>query len=239
MTTSRLVLLRHGQSVWNARGRFTGWADVELTERGRAEARAAGAALAACGLRFDACFCSRLRRAVETAQIVLAEMGQGALPVRESWRLNERHCGALEGLSWWQAAGRYGPLRLVRWRRDCNERPPRLSLDDARFPGRDPRYAALASIAELPRGESLNDTRDRLRPCWNEEIAPLLRRGAAVLVVSHRNALRALLRVLGEQSGADVRREKIRTGEPMLLEMDRDLRVLSCGGPAGGRRSPN
>jgi len=222
---ARLVLLRHGESVWNRDRRFTGWADVELTARGREEARAAGELLAAHGLRFDACFSSVLRRSGDTARIVLAALGQGELVVQERWRLNERHCGALQGLRWWQALGRYGPRRLLGYRRDHAFEPPLLREDDPRFPGHDPRYAAIPP-AQLPRGESVNGARARLLPCWEQEIAPRLRAGGCVLVVSHKNILRALLRLLAERSGVDVGREKIATGEPLVITLGRGLEVL-------------
>jgi 2,3-bisphosphoglycerate-dependent phosphoglycerate mutase len=222
MDRSQLILLRHGESTSNRERRFTGWADAELTAQGRDEARLAGTRIAAHGLRADACFSSRLRRAKETARLALDTMGRPELSVNARWRLNERHCGDLEGLHWWQAVRRYGPLLLLRYRRDENLTPPPLHDGDARLPANDPRYADVPP-AELPRGESTRAALARLLPCWETEIAPLLREGAVVLVVSHKNLLRGFLRLLSQGTGAGTKGVHFAPGEPLLLELDENL----------------
>lgn len=194
-----LTLLRHGQSRANRALRFTGWEDAALSARGRLEAAQAGRRLHAAGRPVDVCFTSMLGRAIHTAEIALAERGQGGLPIRPCWRLNERHYGSLQGLTPWKAAYRHGPLRVLRCRYRARARPPLLPESDPRSPLRDPRYASI-DPQRLPRAESLVDVAARLRPCWRERIAPELARGRHVLVVSHRHLLGVLLEYLGEHA---------------------------------------
>lgn len=233
---ARLMLLRHGESQWNNEGRFTGWTDVELTDRGRDESRRAGAVLAGSGIRFGACYSSCLRRATDTATLVLEAMGQGELSVQTTWRLNERHYGALQGLLWWQGALRFGPSIVVRCKKSHDVRPPLLRDGDPRHPANDPRYADVPR-GELPDGESLADARQRLTPAWENEIAPSLRRGIDTLVVAHKNTLRALTRLLSEVSLEAVDHEVIRTCEPILYEFDASLKLV--GHAVGDRHMAN
>jgi 2,3-bisphosphoglycerate-dependent phosphoglycerate mutase len=221
----QFVFLRHGQSVWNADKRFTGWTDVELSARGIAEARAAAATLRSNGYRFDVCFTSALRRAAETARILLETMGLGGIPVHNSWRLNERHYGALQGLSFWRSVRSYGPAAVLRCQREFAAAPPLLAEDDPRFPGNDARYAGV-DRASLPRGESLADTLERLRPYWDEIIAPEIRLGRRVIIVAHRNSLRALVKYLQGTSDARAARIKVPTGIPQICELDESMHVL-------------
>ncbi len=224
-----LTLLRHGQSEWNRDRRFAGWADVDLSGVGRIEAERAGSLLLGSGYTFDCCFTSVLQRAVHTSEIVLRKMGLEDIPVRRDWRLNERHYGALEGLGLWSAVRRYGLLRVLRCRRFVG-RPPALDAGDRRFPGHDTRYASL-SPQELPRGESLADTQARMLPYWSGQIVAELRRGRSVLVVSHKNTLRVLVKMLEGRDDARMPRTRIPTGVPIVLSLDaalanRDRRVL-------------
>jgi 2,3-bisphosphoglycerate-dependent phosphoglycerate mutase len=220
-----LTLLRHGESVWNREKRFTGWTDVELTPRGTAQAEDAGRLLASRGFTFDLAFTSMLRRATETLRIVLETMDQTHVPVRESWCLNERHYGALQGLSRWEAIRKYGARRMFAWQRHFAIPPPPVDVTDARFPGQHPRYAALADV-ELPRTESLQDTLMRLLPYWESTIAPELRAGKRVLVVAHHNTLRALVKHLDGIADGAVVTVRIPTGKPLVYELGDDLRVV-------------
>jgi len=221
-----LALLRHGQSEFNRQGRFTGWSDVDLTAAGAAEAERAGRLLQQADYRFDRCCTSVLRRATRTAAIVLRTMGLEHIPVEQSWRLNERHCGALEGMGPLRAVLRFGLLPVLRCRRQFAVRPPALTADDGRFPGRDPRYADLRPD-ELPRAESFADTLARLRPYWEQHVAPELRRGCNVLVVSHKNTLRLLMALVEGRAATDRRGPAVRTGVPLVFELDATLAV--CG----------
>jgi 2,3-bisphosphoglycerate-dependent phosphoglycerate mutase len=222
---STLVLLRHGQSVWNRDKRFAGWSDIELSPRGVLQARQAGELLRAKGYEPDICFTSLLRRAAETLRILLKAMGCEHVPVRRSWRLNERHYGALQGLTHREAHRRFGTRRVLAWQRQFSSPPPLVGGDDERFPGNDPAYAAIDPDA-LPRGESLEDTTARLLPCWNEEIAPEVRLGRRVLVVAHGNSLRALIAHLDSIAPARVPLLHVPTGQPLVYEMDADARPL-------------
>lgn len=197
-----LVLLRHGQSVWNKSNLFTGWTDVDLTELGMQEARQAGARMAA-GYGFDRCFTSVLKRAIKTLHAALEEMGLLWLPEEKSWRLNERHYGALQGLDKAETADRYGNEQVFAWRRSWDVPPPPLDMDDKRHPVNDGRYAGLP-IALLPRSESLKDTVDRVMPYWHETLAPALRRSERVLVVAHGNSLRGLVKFLSHIPDKDI-----------------------------------
>ena len=220
-----LVLLRHGQSAWNRENRFTGWTDVDLTEKGRAEARLAARRLAEAGFSFDLAFTSVLQRAIDTLWIVLEEMQLEGIPTVQRWELNERHYGALQGLSKAETARRLGEKWVMSWRRSYAARPPALEWDDQRHPRFDRRYAALPAEA-LPRTESLADTERRLLPCWQAEIAPALQAGRRVLVSAHGNSLRALVRYLEDVPEADVPGINIPTGAPLVYELDVDLRPI-------------
>ncbi|MFN2375717.1 MAG: 2,3-diphosphoglycerate-dependent phosphoglycerate mutase [Candidatus Binatia bacterium] len=214
-----LTLLRHGESEWNHQGRFSGWADVGLSENGRAQAERAGRLLARNGLPIDLCLTSMLGRATATSQIVLQVLGRDNVSVEESWRLNERHYGALQGLRTWTAVRRYGPLAVLRCRRQFRRRPPLLAAGDPRCPGRDPRYACIAPAA-LPRGESLADTLDRVLPYWEKRIVPELACGRHVLVVSHKNTLRALLVLLRRMAPLQVPGFRITNGVPFVMAFE-------------------
>ena len=223
MTT--LTLLRHGESVWNRQRRFAGWADVELSARGRVQAERAGRLLAACGLTFDVCFSSCLCRAVETLRIVLEVMGLQQVPVRRSWQLNERHCGALEGLTVWEAVRRYGLKRMLLWQWRFSEQPPRLDHDYGCAQVQDPLYAPAAG-AELPHGESLKDVLVRVVPYWRGAIVPELRQGKNALVVAHRNTLRVIVKHLDGLSDRGVARLCIPTGAALVYQLDEEVRPL-------------
>ncbi len=222
---TKLTLLRHGESVWNRDKRFTGWMDVELSPRGITQARTAGRLLAAHGYRFDLCFTSCLRRASETLRLVLETMGCHEMPVERTWRLNERHYGALQGLSRWEAVRQYGAKQMLVWQKEFGVAPPALDPADPRFPGHDPRYAGVDAV-ELPCSESLGDTLGRLLPCWQGTIAPAVRVGRRVLIVAHRNSLRALVTHLDRVPEAEAVRLRIPTGRPLVYELDADLEPL-------------
>ncbi len=218
----RIVLLRHGESVWNMENRFTGWTDVGLTERGAEEARRAGDSLKAAGFTFDEAHTSVLRRAIKTLWLALEAMDLMWIPVRHSWRLNERHYGALQGLNKAETAARYGEAQVLAWRRSYDVPPPALPPGDPRHSKGDPRYAGLDD-AELPLTECLKDTVERFLPYWNENIAPSVRRGARVLVVAHGNSLRALVKYLDRLSDRKIVDLNIPTGIPLVYELDAEL----------------
>jgi 2,3-bisphosphoglycerate-dependent phosphoglycerate mutase len=220
-----LVLLRHGESTWNKENRFTGWTDVDLSETGVAEAHAAGRLLRAEGFTFDIAYTSVLRRAIRTLWIGLEEMDQMWLPTVGTWRLNERHYGALQGLNKAETAAKFGDEQVKLWRRSYDVPPPALSDDDERFPGRDPRYAGVAD-ADIPRCESLKDTVARFLPFWHDTIAPSLRQGNRVLVAAHGNSIRAIVKYLDDMSDADIVALNIPTGVPLVYDLDDDLRPL-------------
>jgi 2,3-bisphosphoglycerate-dependent phosphoglycerate mutase len=217
--TARLVLLRHGQSIWNRENRFTGWTDVELTEDGAAEARRAGRLLREAGIPLDIAFTSMLRRAIQTLWIALSETGLEWLPVMRNWRLNERHYGALQGLNKAEMADQVGHQTVFEWRRSFEAVPPPLSHDDPRHPRFDRRYAAV-DPALLPAGESLKDTLERVMPCWEGAIRPHLQAGEQVLVVAHGNSLRALIKYLDGTAPVDVPDIYIPTGIPLVYSFD-------------------
>jgi 2,3-bisphosphoglycerate-dependent phosphoglycerate mutase len=220
--TGTLVLLRHAQSLWNLENRFSGWADMDLSAGGIAEAHRAGALLRAHRFVFDRAFVSPLRRAGQTLDIVLAELGQGELPVSVDWHLNERHYGALQGLNKAETAARYGTEQFQRWRRGYHDRPPALGLDDPRHPRFDARYAGFAPEL-LPAAESLADTERRVVPYWRQVIIPHLANGEHVLVVAHGNTFRALIRHLDRLSVAAVEKLEVPTGQPLVYEFNTDL----------------
>ena len=219
----QLVLLRHGQSTWNLENRFTGWVDVDLTETGLHEARSAGALLQAEGFAFDVAFTSVLKRAIRTLWLVLDEMDLMWVPVERSWRLNERHYGALQGLDKAETAAKHGDAQVAIWRRSFEEPPPALDPGDERAPGRDPRYAGLPA-GDVPLAESLKDTVARFLPYWNETIAPAVRSGKRVLIAAHGNSLRALVKHLDSISDEDIVDLNIPTGAPLVYDLDDDLK---------------
>jgi 2,3-bisphosphoglycerate-dependent phosphoglycerate mutase len=221
-----LVLLRHGESTWNQENRFTGWVDVDLSERGLAEAQAAGQLLTARGFTFDLAFSSLLKRAIRTLWIVQDEMDLLWLPVERSWRLNERHYGALQGLNKAETAARHGDAQVKIWRRSYDTPPPPLAVDDPQYPGHDRRYAGLAP-ADLPLTECLKDTVERFLPYWHETIAPAIRNGNRVVIVAHGNSLRALVKYLDGISDNDIVELNIPTGMPLIYELDADLKKVS------------
>jgi 2,3-bisphosphoglycerate-dependent phosphoglycerate mutase len=220
-----LVLLRHGQSVWNHENRFTGWTDVDLSEQGVAEARAAGRAMKAAGLVFDLAFTSVLRRAIKTLWLALEELDLMWIPVANDWRLNERHYGGLQGLNKAETEQKYGAAQVKLWRRSYDVRPPALAADDRRSPRGDPRYATLAP-AQVPLTENLADTVARFLPCWHEQIAPALVAGRRVIVAAHGNSLRALKLYLDGLSPQQIVEVEIPTGVPLVYELDDRLKPV-------------
>lgn len=218
--TGRLVLCRHGQSEWNLKNLFTGWTDVDLTELGVVEARAAGQTLRDAGYTFDVAYTSVLKRAIRTLWLSLDEMDRMWIPVIRDWRLNERHYGALQGLNKAETAEKYGDEQVHIWRRSYSTPPPVLEPDDERHPGHDPRYAGIDT---LPASESLETTLERVRPAWQETIAVDLRAGKDVLVAAHGNSLRALVKMLDGVSDEDITGFNIPTGVPIAYELDDDL----------------
>ena len=221
----KLVLLRHGQSQWNQENRFTGWKDVDLTEQGRAEATRAAEALHAAGLTFDVAYTSLLKRAIRTLWIVLDGMDLMWIPVHRSWRLNERHYGALEGLNKADTAAQWGEDQVLVWRRSYDTPPPPLEPGDPRHPSNDRRYAGLAP-EQLPLTECLKDTVQRFLPYWESEIAPAVRAGRRVVITAHGNSLRALVKHLDGLGDDDIVGLNIPTGVPLVYELDEDLKPL-------------
>jgi 2,3-bisphosphoglycerate-dependent phosphoglycerate mutase len=221
----KVVLLRHGESTWNKENRFTGWTDVELTDKGREEARAAGRLLKAEGFGFDFVYTSLLKRAIWTSILALDELDQLWLPVERHWRLNERHYGALQGLNKSETAAKHGEDQVKIWRRAYAIPPPPLTPDDERHPSRDPRYVDLAA-ADVPLTESLKDTVARFLPYWHDAIAPRIRSGSRVLIVAHGNSLRALVKYLDGISDDAIVELNIPTGIPLVYDLDADLKPI-------------
>ena len=221
----RIVLLRHGESVWNRENRFTGWTDVGLSERGIDEARRAGATLKKDGFSFDLAYTSVLKRAIKTLWLALEEMNLMWIPVHQSWRLNERHYGALQGLSKAETAAKFGEEQVLLWRRSYDLPPPALAPDDPRHPRGDPRYAGLGD-AQLPLTECLKDTVARFLPYWNEVIAPSVRQGRRVIVAAHGNSLRALIKYLDEVSDEKIVELNVPTARPLVYELDAALKPI-------------
>ena len=222
---NKLVLLRHGESVWNQENRFTGWTDVSLTDKGLAEARAAGQLLKREGYAFDVAYTSVLQRAVKTLWTVLEEMDRMWIPIHHSWRLNERHYGALQGLDKSETAQRYGDEQVKIWRRAYSVSPPPLDEGDSRIPTDDPRYADLAP-AEIPRTECLKDTVARFLPYWHSTIAPAVSSGKQVVIAAHGNSLRALIKYLDDVADDDIVELNIPTAQPLVYELDDRLKPL-------------
>jgi 2,3-bisphosphoglycerate-dependent phosphoglycerate mutase len=230
----KLVLLRHGESDWNRENRFTGWTDVDLSEKGLAEAHEAGRLMKAEGLVFDLAFTSVLKRAIRTLWIALDEMDQMWVPIINSWRLNERHYGALQGLNKAETAAKHGEDQVKIWRRSYSIPPPPLEESDPRYPGLDPRYASLPK-ADVPKTESLELTVARFLPYWHSNIAPAIRADRRVLIAAHGNSLRALVKFLDNVSDADITELNIPTGVPLVYELDPNLKPLAhryLGDPA-------
>jgi 2,3-bisphosphoglycerate-dependent phosphoglycerate mutase len=217
-----LVLLRHGESVWNKENRFTGWTDVGLSEKGVAEAESSGRRLREAGYQFDVCYTSVLKRAIKTLWIALEEMDLMYLPVHHHWRLNERHYGALQGLNKAEMAKLHSPEQVFLWRRSYDVPPPALEPNDPRHPSRDPRYAGL-DPSDLPLTESLKNTVARVLPHWNATIAPDIRRGRRVLIAAHGNSLRALVKHLDRIPDEEIPKLEIPTGVPLVYELDEAL----------------
>lgn len=222
----KLVLIRHGESEWNKSNLFTGWTDVDLTEKGRSEAKNAGELLKKDGYTFDVAYTSVLKRAIRTLWLVLDEMDLMWIPVIRDWRLNERHYGALQGLNKAETAAKYGEDQVKIWRRSYNIRPPALDPADARFPGHDPRYANLQP-KELPKSECLEDTVARFLPAWHEVIAPKILEGKKVVIVAHGNSLRALIKYLDNVSEEDIIALNVPTGVPLVYDLDSDLKPIN------------
>jgi 2,3-bisphosphoglycerate-dependent phosphoglycerate mutase len=221
----KLVLLRHGESTWNQENRFTGWTDVDLSERGRAEAKEAGRLLREGGYVFDLAYTSVLKRAIRTLGITLDALDLLWIPVTKHWRLNERHYGALQGLNKAETAAKHGDAQTKIWRRSYDISPPPLTPDDPRYPSHDPRYATL-SATELPLTETLKDTVTRFLPYWHETIAPSIKAGKRVIVAAHGNSLRALVKYLDDIDEQTIVELNIPTGIPLVYELDDDLRPI-------------
>jgi 2,3-bisphosphoglycerate-dependent phosphoglycerate mutase len=226
MTTGKLLLLRHGQSIWNLENLFTGWIDIDLSAQGLQEAQEAGRLLKAEGIAFDIAFTSVLKRAIRTLWIALDEMDLMWLPVERTWRLNERHYGSLQGLNKTQTVEKHGAEQVKIWRRSYDIPPPPLPASDPGHPRFDRRYASVPA-GELPSSESLKDTLARVLPFWNARIAPELQAGRNVLVAAHGNSLRALVKMLDQMSDAAIVELNIPTGVPLLYELDANLKPIS------------
>ncbi len=222
---TKLVLVRHGESTWNQENRFTGWTDVDLTEKGRAEARKAGQLLKSEGFVFDIAYTSVLKRAIRTLWTILDEMDLMWVPVVRDWRLNERHYGALQGLNKAETAAKYGEEQVLIWRRAYDIAPPPLEPGDERWPGHDPRYKDLPKT-DLPLTECLADTVRRFMPLWNDVIAPQIKAGKRVIIAAHGNSLRALVKYLDNISNEDIVHLNIPTGMPIVYDLDDDLKPL-------------
>jgi len=221
----KVVLLRHGESTWNKENRFTGWTDVDLSEKGFVEAKKSGEVLKAEGYTFDIAFTSVLKRAIRTLWITLDELDLMWIPVIRNWRLNERHYGALQGLNKAETAKKYGDDQVKIWRRSYDTQPPALEKKDERYPGHDPRYSDLTD-AELPLTECLKDTVARFMPYWEETIAPTIKSGKKVLIAAHGNSLRALVKYLDNVSEEEIVGLNIPTGIPLVYELDDDLKPI-------------
>ena len=221
----KIVLLRHGESTWNQENRFTGWTDVDLTPQGIQEAQSAGRLLREHGFAFDIAYTSVLKRAIRTLWIVLDEMDQMWIPIQHTWRLNERHYGALQGLNKAETAAQYGDEQVLIWRRSYNVRPPALTVDDTRYAGADPRYKNL-SHHDIPVTECLKDTVARFLPYWNATIAPQVQAGKSVIIAAHGNSLRALVKYLDNISDEDILNCNIPTGVPLVYELDDNLKPI-------------
>ncbi len=222
---SKLVLLRHGESTWNKENRFTGWTDVDLSEQGLTEANKAGEVLLKEGYSFDMAYTSVLKRAIRTLWITLDKLDLMWIPVERSWRLNERHYGALQGLNKAEMAKKFGEEQVHTWRRSYDIQPPALEKDDERYPGKDPRYKNL-SDKEIPLTECLKDTVDRFLPYWKNTIAPSIKEGKKIIIAAHGNSLRALVKYLDNVPDDEIVGLNIPTGIPLVYELDENLKPL-------------
>jgi 2,3-bisphosphoglycerate-dependent phosphoglycerate mutase len=235
----RLVLLRHGESEWNRENRFTGWTDVDLNDKGRAEAHEAGRLMGAEKYEFDVAYTSVLKRAIHTLQIALDEMDMSWIPVHKSWRLNERHYGDLQGLNKAETAAKFGDAQVLQWRRSYDIPPPALTLEDPRHPSRDRRYGAMRP-EDLPLRESLKDTVARFLPYWHETIAPAIKSGHRVIVAAHGNSLRALVKYLDDVTDEAIVELNIPTGIPLVYQLSPDLKPVGryyLGDPEAAKRA--
>ncbi len=222
---TKIVLVRHGESIWNKENKFTGWTDVDLSEKGIVEATKAGQILKEKGFTFDLAYTSVLKRAIRTLWIVLDEMDLMWMPVYRSWRLNERHYGALQGLNKAEMAEKFGEEQVHIWRRSYDTRPPALEKSDERYPGNDPRYRDL-NEKEIPLTECLKDTVDRFLPYWHEEIVPTIKSGKRVIISAHGNSLRALVKYLDKIPDDEIPGLNIPTGLPLIYELDEDIKPI-------------
>ena len=221
----KLVLVRHGQSMWNLENRFTGWTDVELSEQGIKEAKEAGKVLKEKGYGFDVAYTSVLKRANDTLEYILEELGEQDIPVKKSWRLNERHYGALQGLNKDETKEKYGEEQVLLWRRSTDVRPPALSKDDERYPGNDPKYSDLKEN-ELPTTENLIDTIERVMVYWNSDIKKDLEEGKRVIIAAHGNSLRGLIKYLDNMTDEEIIKLELQTGNPICYELDDNLKPI-------------
>ena len=221
----KLVLVRHGQSMWNLENRFTGWTDVELSEQGIKEAKEAGKVLKEKGYGFDVAYTSVLKRANDTLEYILEELGEQDIPVKKSWRLNERHYGALQGLNKDETKEKYGEEQVLLWRRSTDVRPPALSKDDERYPGNDSKYSELKEN-ELPTTENLIDTIERVMVYWNSDIVKDLEAGKRIIIAAHGNSLRGLIKYLDNMTDEEVIKLELQTGNPICYELDDNLKPI-------------
>lgn len=221
----RLVLIRHGESLWNLENRFTGWTDIDLSENGYKQAKHAGVTLKKYGYAFDIGYTSVLKRAIKTLDIILEETDQLWIPVQKSWRLNERFYGALQGLNKAETAAKYGEEQVHQWRRDPHEHPPAITKDDERYPGKDVRYKGLTE-RELPLTENLSETMERVLPFWQETIIPSIKLGQNVIVSAHGNSLRSLIQYIDHLTDDEVINLELPTGVPLIYELDDDLNSI-------------
>ena len=221
----KLVLVRHGQSMWNLENRFTGWTDVELSEQGIKEAKEAGKVLKEKGFNFDVAYTSVLKRANDTLKYILEELGEENIPIKKSWRLNERHYGALQGLNKDETKEKYGEEQVLLWRRSTDVRPPALSKDDERYPGNDPKYSDLKEN-ELPTTENLIDTIKRVMEYWNSDIKKDLEAGKRVIIAAHGNSLRGLIKYLDNMTDEEIIKLELQTGNPICYELDDNLKPI-------------
>ena len=221
----KIVFMRHGESTWNLENRFTGWTDVDLTEKGVREAKSAGQVLKQAGFTFDVAYTSVLKRAIRTLWLALDDMDMMWLPVKNDWRLNERHYGALQGLDKGETAAKYGDAQVLVWRRSYDTPPPPLAADDERTSFADPRYAGVPPDS-IPLTECLKDTVARVMPVWDDEIAPAIRAGKKILISAHGNSLRALIKMLDGISDEDIVGLNIPNGQPLVYELDADLKPI-------------
>ena len=221
----KLVLVRHGQSMWNLENRFTGWTDVELSEQGIEEAKEAGKVLKEKGFKFDVAYTSVLKRANDTLKYILEELDENDIPIKKSWKLNERHYGALQGLNKDETRAKYGDEQVLLWRRSTDVKPPELSEDDERYPGNDAKYKDL-SKDELPTTENLLDTIKRVMDYWNSDIKKDLEDGKRVIIAAHGNSLRGLIKYLDNMTDEEIIKLELQTGNPICYELDDNLKPI-------------